>query len=236
MSATVELSEIFASVQGEGVSLGVPSVFVRLARCNLTCAWCDTAYTWDWERFDRAAEVREASIADVVDEIAAAAGTGTRTAVITGGEPLLQQDAIAAIAAGLRARDPAWRFEVETNGTIAPVEAVRAAIDQWNVSPKLAGSGVKPTARLRAAPLAAFAAEPRATFKFVATGVDELAEIDALVAQYALAPARVVVMPEGTTPSAIRDGSLAIVDAVRARGYRLGTRLHVILWGSERGK
>ena len=43
-------------------------------------------------------------------------------------------------------------------------------------------------------------------------------------------------MPEGTSPSALRDGALALVDPVRTRGYRLGTRLHVLLWGAERGR
>ena len=36
---------------GEGFSVGVPSVFVRVAECNLSCDWCDTRYTWDWERY-----------------------------------------------------------------------------------------------------------------------------------------------------------------------------------------
>ncbi len=228
------LSEIFASVQGEGVSLGVPSVFVRFAECNLQCTWCDTKYTWDWERYDRAAEVRDVPIADVLDEVVALAGPGTRNVVLTGGEPLLHQDAIAELATALRARG--FRLEVETNGAIEPTAAVRDAIDQWNVSPKLASSGNKASARLRAGPLTTFAGLANAGFKFVACTPADVEEIRAIAATYAIAAERITIMPEGTTPEAIRDGGRALVDPCRAHGFRLGTRLHVILWGSERGK
>ena len=43
--------EIFESIQGEGVNLGNPCIFLRLAGCNLKCAWCDTKYTWDWDKY-----------------------------------------------------------------------------------------------------------------------------------------------------------------------------------------
>ena len=223
--------EIFASVQGEGPSTGVPAVFVRLAECNLVCSWCDTKYTWDWANHDRARETVELPVRDVAARIAAVA-SGHRTLVITGGEPMLQREdivALAALAGG-------FRIEIETNGTIEPTPELVQVIAQWNVSPKLETSGNKKTARLRSGPLTAFVALANAHFKFVACGAGDLEEIAAIATTFAIPADRITVMPEATTPQALAAGSAWLVDAVQTRGYRLGTRLHVILWGSERGR
>ena len=48
----LKVSEIFASIQGEGPSAGAAAVFLRLAGCNLRCHWCDTKYTWDWQNYE----------------------------------------------------------------------------------------------------------------------------------------------------------------------------------------
>ena len=80
--------EIFHSIQGEGISAGVPSVFLRLATCNLKCRWCDTKYTWDWSNLDYATEVVELATPELLAKIQSFKCTHV---VITGGEPLLQQ-------------------------------------------------------------------------------------------------------------------------------------------------
>src|SRR3954454_16310714 len=96
--------EIFASIQGEGASAGTPSVFVRLSLCNLACSWCDTAYTWDWKRYDPKAEIVEIEIDDVVARVETLAGASTRSVVLTGGEPLQQQGSLGELATVLKER------------------------------------------------------------------------------------------------------------------------------------
>jgi organic radical activating enzyme len=225
--------EIFATVQGEGVSVGVPSVFIRLAECNLKCTWCDTRYTWDWNAYDRDVETVELAPDDVAAR-ALAIGRGVTTAVLTGGEPLLQQDALAIVARQLE--QAGLRIEVETNGTIIPTGELDAAVDQWNVSPKLASSGNAERARHRPNALAWFAAKPNAQFKFVITREEDIAEVTELVNALGLPKERVVLTPEGVDAAAIAAGSRWLADRCRTYGYRLGTRLHVFVWGNERGR
>jgi organic radical activating enzyme len=223
--------EIFASLQGEGVTAGVPSVFVRLAGCNLTCRWCDTPYAWDWSRYDPSAETIALSVEDVLERVLRAE---LENVVITGGEPLLQAAALAPLARELKARGR--RLEIETNGTLPPPTEMAAVIDQWNVSPKLTGSGVAASHREHPPALAWFGREPEAYFKFVVTAPEDVDEVRAIVTCYAVPPRRVLLMPEGTTPEMLLERSPWVAEHCRQLGYRYSPRLHILLWGDRRGR
>ncbi|HEY8073989.1 MAG TPA: 7-carboxy-7-deazaguanine synthase QueE [Labilithrix sp.] len=226
--------EIFATVQGEGPSCGTPAVFVRLAECNLRCAWCDTKYTWDWANHDKAKETTELADDALVARVRSAAGEKTRTVVVTGGEPLLQQAELGPVLRALD--DEGFAIEIETNGTIAPTGELAALVDRWNVSPKLAGSGNSLKARHRPTALAAFASLPNATFKLVVGSREELAEADELARGLDVSPERIVLMPEGTDHATLAERSRWLADECVRRGFRLGARLHVFVWGAERGR
>src|SRR5512134_929694 len=98
----MQISEIFYSIQGEGMLAGVPSVFIRTSGCNLRCTWCDTPYT-SWSP-----EGEDLSIAAIVD---ATAKHDCRHVVITGGEPLIA-DGIGELTRSLRQRK--YHITVET--------------------------------------------------------------------------------------------------------------------------
>ena len=119
MTAPLQLAEIFYSVQGEGAWTGTPAAFVRLAGCNLACAFCDTDYAL---RFI-------AGVDEVVARVRAAAGACPMV-IVTGGEPLAQR-ATPALIDALRA--DGRRVHIESNGTID----VPLPDDVWlTVSPK----------------------------------------------------------------------------------------------------
>ncbi|MCL6646303.1 MAG: 7-carboxy-7-deazaguanine synthase QueE, partial [Dehalococcoidia bacterium] len=183
--------EIFASIQGEGVTCGLPSVFVRLALCNLRCVWCDTAYTWDWRRYDPLREVIALPTAEVERRVLAAAkAAGAVTnVVVTGGEPLIQQVALGPLVRALKLAG--MRVEVETNGTLVPDTGL-TAVDQWNVSPKLANSSNDVAARHVETALRWYAETPHAFFKFVLVAPEDLEEVLGLVRRLALPADRVI--------------------------------------------
>ena len=115
----LQLAEIFYSVQGEGTWTGTPAVFVRLAGCNLSCAFCDTDYALKFF----------ASVEDVIGRVRAAGGACPMV-ILTGGEPLAQRETAALIDA---LRNDGRRVHIESNGTLdVPLPA-----DVWlTVSPK----------------------------------------------------------------------------------------------------
>ena len=223
--------EIFHSIQGEGVSMGVPSVFLRLATCNLACRWCDTKYTWDWQNFDYQTEVVELGGDEIERRIRA---FDCSHVVITGGEPMLQQSGLEPIVESLAAEG--YSFEVETNGTVVPSPGMLRHIGQWNVSPKLGTSGNASEGRQIPLALQAFARLPEAYFKFVVTGESDVDEVCALRARYEIPPDRVVLMPEGRTAEALQKKDSWLPEACLKHGFRFTTRLHILLWGDERGR
>lgn len=226
---TLVVSEVFGpTFQGEGPSCGQRAGFVRLGRCNLACSFCDSRHTWDWEQHDPAVELHSMAVDEVLARLDA---MSVSTVVITGGEPLLQQSHLPPLVEALKERG--WRVEVETAGTIAPT-VVALLVDQWNVSPKLANSGMAFERRFKPAALAAFQATGRAVFKFVVCDPSDLAEVQSMVDECGLEP--VWVMPEGTDAATVVARMQALAEPVLALGWNLTSRLHILLWGDERGR
>jgi len=222
---TLVVSEVFGPTwQGEGPSVGQRAGFVRLGRCNLDCAWCDTAYTWDWSRFDPAEELHHLSADAIIEQLDAMA---VDFVVITGGEPLLQQRHLVPLLQAIRARG--WRIEIETSGTILPTPETVELVDRFNVSPKLANSGVSIDRRRKPDVLRTLHDTGKAVFKFVVCEPDDLDEIAELDVQ------PVYVMPEGIDADTITARMQKLAEPVLARGWNLTPRLQVLLWGDRRG-
>lgn len=239
--------EIFRSIQGEGPMCGRLRTFIRLSGCNLHCVWCDTAYTWNWvgtefaherdaavapHKFDPRKEALKLSIEDACAHVRALPSEGV---VITGGEPLMQRGALPAFIDGVRAAAPATRIEIETNGSIAPAQALAERVDLFVVSPKLEHSGNARDTAIKRDALKNFAELNTTVFKFVARTPEDLDEAAELVSGFNIAPRRVFIMPEGTDSATLAARSKALAAAVIDRGFGFSPRLHIDLFGSARG-
>jgi len=228
------IAEIFHSLQGEGELTGVPSVFVRTSGCNLRCNWCDTPYA-SWHP-----EGRPHTVEQVV--AAVQAFPAARHVVLTGGEPMIAPD-LKALADELKLLG--YHLTIETAATVVPAGI---ACDLASLSPKLLNSA--PDARLSQAwrkkheTLRWQPAVVRAwldgyawQLKFVVAQPADVEEIEGMLAslQREIPPHKVLLMPEGVSVDAIRARSGWLGEMCKARGYRYAHRLHLELYGNQRG-
>lgn len=151
--------------------------------------------------------------------------------VISGGEPLSQQRRLIPVVGELARRG--MELEVETNGTRVPHAGLVEAGVRFNVSPKLAHSGVSAAKRIVEGPLAALAALPTSTFKFVCRNSADLDEVRALVDRFGFKS--VWIMPEGQDQETVERHMSRIANAAVERGWNITTRLHIAIWGQRRG-
>jgi 7-carboxy-7-deazaguanine synthase len=118
---TLKTTEVFASVQGEGLRQGEPTIFVRLSGCNRRCTFCDTKTAWRGGR--------ETPVDTIVAEVKRLCrGFPASWVCLTGGEPLAQD--VGPLVRRLHAEG--YKVQVETNGTFPP----EPAVDWHTVSPK----------------------------------------------------------------------------------------------------
>jgi 7-carboxy-7-deazaguanine synthase len=227
------VSEIFHSIQGEGELTGVPSVFVRSSGCNLRCSWCDTKYaSWTPEGQEMAIE----EITAKVEEYAC------RHVVLTGGEPMVATG-IHQLAARLKELEK--HITIETAATILPENI---ACDLASLSPKLSNSTPNEEMagawrdrhekrRLQPQIIRDWIQNYHYQLKFVIASENDLEEIRELLSAVGadIAPAKILLMPEGTDFGAIRKRSLALIDICKRHGYRYCDRLHINLFGNTKG-
>jgi 7-carboxy-7-deazaguanine synthase len=232
MENALIVSEVFYSIQGEGQTIGIPAVFLRLAGCNLLCksdTWvCDTIEVWQKGRARTFEQV-------LTDDYLFSLANGAHL-IITGGEPLMQQDNIISFLNWFREK---YKFtpivEIETNGTVTPNKILLDKVDYWNVSPKLANSGMPFNRRVNEVACSTIQTFGRnKIFKFVISCEEDLVfgagdEYDFIK------PENVMLMPAGDSVENLRDVRIVVVEICKRYCYRFSDRLHISLWNKKTG-
>ena len=257
----LRIAEIFASIQGEGIWAGTPSVFVRVSGCNLRCVWCDTPYA-SWSP--------EGPTLSIDDIFCAVQRHEIEHVVLTGGEPMLF-DPIEELCAVLKTQGHA--ITIETAGTVFR----DLPCDLMSISPKLSNSTPIGKAseewvqrhertRLELAPLRELLRRYPHQLKFVvnpeADFDGQLAEIEAVLSGIASSedaaspearPIKatrqvasqesgagsphsiILLMAEGTDSETLTRRERLLAPACVKLGYRLSPRLHIHWFGNTRG-
>lgn len=211
---------IFHTLQGEGVTIGQQAIFIRFQNCNLQCVYCDTPYTWNRNHKDY--NFKKISDSDLMSLILKKQKeTNCKRLVFTGGEPLLQQDFIVEF----KKKYPSSIIEIETNGTIAPLEELFDC--QFNCSPKLKNSGNSGEKRFNKNVLIVLN-KLNTNFKFVCKNKEDIDEI--LNNYYFLDKNKIFIMPEGN--SILKN--IKVYDKIREKiikeGLNTSIRLQNILF------
>lgn len=226
------ISEIFYSIQGEGIMAGSPAVFIRTQGCNLDCVWCDTKDVW--------VRGRGYTYKELVNEIAPMLIRCPHI-VLTGGEPLMRQHELINVIKMLRSEAPQKDLfvEVETNGTIKPHEEFDELVNVYNVSPKLHNSKIPIKLRARVDVIDWFIRSKKAWFKFVVENESDVYEIinglpySELLITYARD--RILLMPQAQT----REEYIHIVPKVmewcKKYGFRFSPRLQIEIYDRRTG-
>lgn len=252
----LEVSDLFTSVQGEGTRRGVPSVFVRLRRCNLACTWCDTKYTWDQSApgYNEFIRYTPQQLADAVRFELSHASYGMQEAVayyrssvplrkptnlvITGGEPLLWKPLLEEF---IPLVSPLFStIEVETNGTVMPFTRSFGREHQvwYNLSPKLPNSQNGTRETLVPLVWREMAGTGHATVKLVVEGNQDVVDITwtATALQAAgFSRGSILLMAQGQTKEEQDERTPTVRSIADDLGLGFTTRDHVAIWGAKRG-
>lgn len=235
------VSEVFYSIQGEGITTGYPSVFVRLGGCNLMCGGMGTQFdgelhngaTWRCDTIEVWMKALSKSLDEICGEEEHRAFKNGAHVIITGGEPMMQQDGVEEFINYLRELYPNIYVEIETNGTIIPSERLQALVNQWNCSPKLSNSGNHKNQSYNPFTISILN-KLNTQFKFVITTENDWLEVKDLYLPL-IDKSKIWLMPSGENQELLNQSKQAVADLVKYNYLKFTNRLHIEIWNKKTG-
>ena len=229
MDQILLVNEIFRSLQGEGYLTGVPTSFLRLQGCNLACKYCDTLYAS--RGLDQGTRM---SMKDVIDQIRILPTRLGNWICITGGEPLLQEQALNTLINHLY--ELGIKTSIETNGSF-PVPQWYSKVDSWIPDIKCPSSGEAGQSfdswlSLRPVDQGKFVVGTREDLLFVDRVLRHLG--DAVTSTILVSPS-ITLKKDGTLTKESREWLPVVADFCRETNLRFSLQIHKFIWGQKRG-
>tara|TARA_R110000744_G_scaffold128003_1_gene235005 strand:- start:842 stop:1573 length:732 start_codon:yes stop_codon:yes gene_type:complete len=242
MKDKLAISEVFYSIQGEGKTVGVPSVFVRLGGCNLICGGMGTQFDgelhndaeWRCDSIEVWMKAQSKEIKDILPSDCVKAIENGAHIILTGGEPMIQQKGLEALINFIKENhNKEAYFEVETNGTIMPNEFLLENIDLWNCSPKLRNSGMDNTMTFKSEVITKLNTK-NTIFKFVVNKEKEWKEIQETYLPI-VDKKKIYLMPAGENQELLEKNMIRVVELAKDNYLNFTTRLHINIWNKKTG-
>ena len=238
----IAISEVFYSIQGEGKTVGIPSVFIRLGGCNLMCGGMGTQFDgelhngaeWRCDTVEEWMKALSKEIENVLPDDCIKAIKNNAHIILTGGEPMMQQAGLEALIKHIKDKiNPKAYFEVETNGTIMPNDFLLDEITLWNCSPKLMNSGNDRSMTFKPDVIKELNTK-NTIFKFVVNNIPQWEEIKELYLSI-VDRTKVYLMPAGENQELLNENKLNVVEIAKNNYLNFTTRLHIDIWNKKTG-
>lgn len=236
----IRVSEIFGpTIQGEGILIGLPTIFVRTGGCDYRCAWCDTLHAVDSDYRD---QWQPMSVDGIWQKVTRLSGGKPLTISLSGGNPAIQP--LGSLIA--RGHAEGYRFALETQGSLA--REWFGALDVLVLSPKPPSSGMATDWNVFDDCLRVAGDGPQIVMKIVIFDDRDYEYARDAAARYPQLP--VYLQPGNhTPPPADAEDALVDIDGIVERmrwlvekvgndrwfEARVLPQLHVIIWGNRRG-
>lgn len=213
----MKISEIFYSIEGEGIEIGRPEIFIRLSKCNLRCKWCDTKYTWE--------NGEEKSVNEIIKEVIK---HSCKNISITGGEPLLQRKELFELVQRLKKID--YWIQINTNGTIFD-EGIFGLVDLITMDCKCPSSEMRSDLGVLRKTNELF--NPKTQFKFVVSNEEDYNYAKKIISLHLPDASHLIFQPEWNN----RKFTSRLMDLVKRDNLtvRIILQQQKIIWKKKRG-
>lgn len=236
------ISEVFYSIQGEGPTTGFPAVFVRLGGCNLMCGGEGTqkdgklhnGATWRCDTIEVWMKSKSKAFKDILPENCIKAIKKGANLIITGGEPLIQQNNVIEFINYVKENyNINCYVEIETNGTIEPNEQISKLVNQWNCSPKLLNSGM-PNIKTYNTNAIDKLNKLNTAFKFVLSNSMDWEEVKKFYFDI-VNHNKIWLMPAGSNQDELIKSKEIVAEIAKNNYIKFTNRLHIEIWNKKTG-